>query len=79
MEFLVLLTLLLIGAGAGYWLGYRQGVEAATADWSERMTRLEPPPRSAGQPTNVDGPPSRVSSPRIRQERRWGGDHPMHH
>ena len=67
-------AVVLVLLGAGYWAGYRQGARNTAQDWSERMLRIDPPRRSAGQPTNLDGEPSRVTKSRIRQERRWGGD-----
>lgn len=71
MEFLIGLTVLLLGAGAGYWLGYRQGCENTAADWSERMTRIEPTNRPGGVPTNLDGPPAKVTKSHMRQQGGW--------
>lgn len=71
MEVLVGLTVLLLGFGGGYRLGYRQGCETTAEDWSARMSLLEPPRRQAGLPTNLDGPPAKVVKPRMRQQRRW--------
>lgn len=69
----------LVGIGistAAYWIGYRTGVRweaRRQAEERERMSRIEPPERTPGQPTNLDAPPSVVRSPRIRGSR-WGSE-----
>lgn len=63
--FFLVLAVLLVGAGLGYWLGWRQCEYAHEAE-AERMSLIDPPPRTAGQPTNLDGAPSRVTKARSR-------------
>jgi hypothetical protein len=50
------------GLWAGYWIALRQ----ARREFSDVLERVEPGPRTPGQPTNIDAPPSRVTEPKRR-------------
>lgn len=67
-------VVLMVGAVIGaYLMGRRHGREAAE-EWFERVEPVQPTTRAAGQPTNVDGPPSRINKPKWRQGMLRGGD-----
>jgi hypothetical protein len=51
---------------AGYALGWRQGAQRTQERLSDLIERIEPNPRTPGQPTNTDAPPSRVTEPKRR-------------
>lgn len=60
-----------------YLLGYltgRRHQKQVCDEAEERLASIEPPTRAAGQPTNVDGPPSRINQPKWRQGMLRGGD-----
>ena len=65
MEFLAL-GVLPLTIGIGYWLGIRHERERV-AEEAERMSRIDPPNRRPGLPTNLDAEPSVVHDPRIRR------------
>lgn len=49
----------------GWWGGRNDGLRLARVE-QERMTRLAPPNRTPGLPTNTTGPPSEVRNTRWR-------------
>lgn len=52
--------------GSGYVVGYRYGRLNGAEEAVERLSRIDPPKRRPGTPTNVDAPPSEPRSPRWR-------------
>lgn len=71
---IVLIVALLVGAGMGLWLGFALAEERC----EERIERVYAmfegtpmAPRTKGQPTNVEGPPARVTRAHYQQRRRW--------
>lgn len=57
-------AVVLVGLAAGYAFGKRQGLRDA-AEEADRMLRIDPPNRTEGLPTNLDGEPAVIKKPRI--------------
>lgn len=71
MTFLLVLTIVLIAFGCGLWVGFRYGVESLRERLEDLERVADPGTRTAGQPTNADGPVARVTQGRVLQRRRW--------
>lgn len=65
MAAIVVAAIILVFA-VGLWLGFWIGVQQTREQYRDRLERIEPPPRTPGQPTNRDAPPSRVTEPKRR-------------
>lgn len=72
MDVVWALGLAVVGLLAGYAIG-RWHEREAQRERREHMLRVEPPERDPGQPTNLAGPPSRVTPSRYLN-RRWASE-----
>lgn len=67
MTYLITILPLLGGLAIGYLIGFRRGRAQAAQDYADTLEHIQPSSRTPGQPTNIEGRPARVTSPRWRR------------
>lgn len=63
---IILTAVWVLGVGCGLWLGYAVAIRQTRREYADVLERIEPPSRTPGQPTNIDGPSARVTEPKRR-------------